>query len=37
VLADPLIWAPNMLGIAAAVTQLALFARYGIHREAKAV
>lgn len=32
VLADPLIWAPNLLGIAAATLQLSLFARFGFSK-----
>jgi hypothetical protein len=28
---DPYIYAPNALGLAAAVLQLSLFAKYGIH------
>lgn len=28
---DPMIWTPNALGLSAAMVQMALFARYGVH------
>ena len=32
VIHDPFIWGPNVLGLASGVTQLGLFAKYGIHK-----
>jgi solute carrier family 50 protein (sugar transporter) len=33
---DPFIWAPNFLGLSSGLAQLALFAKYGFHKEVEA-
>eukprot|EP00056_Hartaetosiga_gracilis_P017652 m.8008 g.8008 ORF g.8008 m.8008 type:complete len:323 (+) comp5983_c0_seq1:43-1011(+) len=35
VMGDPLIWVPNALGLAAALVQMAMFARFGIYKAPK--
>jgi hypothetical protein len=34
---DPFIWGPNTLGFASGVTQLALIAKYGVHKQPEVV